>query len=258
MDSRFKHNAICLALVAGLAAGTACAATFDVYHWPTRSLVGQIDSFGTAQTGEAYYNYSSSSGHPADVNVADSHVNFWLHENTGTPGVYSLGVIFGADNTPAGSRTSRMFVRVIGSDTTSDFEFVDDPAATNDVILQIAPENWETQFTYDANSDGFVLGGISGTNWTIALKAESVVGADSLFAASNSAPGFGDDLTLNFLDQYRITLPGASPSPLPLVFTPEPATLISLCGLWAMIFARRPRSERARRTTVAQRLRTTS
>ncbi|MCA9247433.1 MAG: hypothetical protein KDA42_09970 [Planctomycetales bacterium] len=247
MDIRTSQHALQLTLACCLSTGLARAATFDVHHWPDQTLVGQIDSFATAQTGQQYYNYSSSSGHPADVNVADSHVNFWLHENTATPGVYSLGVIFGADNTPAGSRTARMFVRVLDSATASTFEFIDDPNAANDQIAEIAPENWETTFTYDSNSDGFVLGNLSGSNWTIALRAESVVGADSLFAASNQVGGFTDDLTLNFLDQYRITPAGSTASGEPLIYTPEPTSGVTLCGLMATIVALNPRGVRSRR-----------
>ena len=233
-------KAVCLVAAFALGQRVVCGATFDVYRWETQTLVGQIDSFATAETGEQYYDYFSASGHPDDVNADDTHVNFWMHENTATPGIYSLGVIFGADATPGGSRTARSFVKVFSSATEAEMEFIDDPGAANDIVTEISKSRWETEFTYNANSDGFVVGDISGSNWTIAFGAESVVGADTMFAASGSMVGFGDDLLLDFLQEYRIVPQGSAPSAAPLII-PEPATSTSLCGLLCAYLAIGPR-----------------
>jgi len=224
----------------------ASALPINVFKSPDLTTsVGTIGTIDTSQTGEEHYNYFSASGHPSGVNLAPFKSNIWVHHDDRTADSYSFGFIFSEEGTSGdGSGNSADFAfRIVNSDTSVFVSQSDDP----EEATETAPGAFSGTFNYnDENTDGIMVSGITGTDWTIIIDSVDFGEVDEWVAANGNAGESDLSLTLN--SEYRLTpldVPsGANVDPdLPPIDASEPGTLgllgAGLVGLW---FMRRRRS----------------
>lgn len=53
---------------------------WDSNDLPNLTLLGQIETIRTAQTGQQHYNFFSQSGHPSGVNLGARNSNIWVQD----------------------------------------------------------------------------------------------------------------------------------------------------------------------------------
>ena len=218
------------------------ATTLDVYDWnfSTTEAIGQIDTMATAETGAAYYAYSSASGHPSDVNLGTYNSSFWVHENTLT-NEYTFGFIFSIDNSTDSSNYAELYFRIVDSDADVYVSQSDDPGEA----VEISPGWFEGDYWYGHNTDGIAVSGITGDDWTIMIDSVNFGDIQNWYAASGEVEGYTDDLTLTLGHEYRIVLHDDTPSEDPVNPVPEPATLLLLGTGLAGLAGYRKRSTRS-------------
>lgn len=208
--------------------GSSNATTLDVWDWNsisnTGTIIGQIDTIATNQTGAQHYNYYSYSGHPSDVNLDTYFSNLWVHENINT-GEYSFGFIFSADNSPDASNYAELWFRIVDSASDVYVSLSDD---AGEAVEQSTPGWFYGNYYYGHNTDGIMVSGITGSDWTIMIDAVDFGDITNWFAASGGVSGFSDDLSLTLGNEYRITLEGNTPSGLVVNpdVVPEPSTML--------------------------------
>jgi len=221
-------------LVFGLAmsVGFATQATvLDVFNSNDLSnAFGTIDTIDTAQTGAQHYNFFSASGHPSGVPLGDQVANMWVHQDTNNPGQYSFGFIFSQDNSGVPTNNALVNFRIVGSDTAVFISQGDEAVE----VSQPTADTFLGDFTYSNNSDGIMLSGISGADWTIII--DSVTFGD--ITSWNAASGDSNHLALTLGDEYRITLQDNAPSTAAIVPSPGAVAIFGL-GLVGLVFARR-------------------
>lgn len=214
-----------------LASQAAQATLLDVYEFPDlTSLYGNIDTIATAQTGAQHYNYFSASGHPTGVNVSPYTSNIWVHENTLT-GEYSFGFLFHQDNAPNDANNADFRFRIVDSDTNVYVSQSDDPGEA--VEDPSSPGTFSGTFWYNRNTDGIMVSGITGTDWTIIIDSVDFGDVTDWYAASGETGDFTDDLGLTLGNEYRITLAGNDVSDADVdgegtISVPEPASVLFL------------------------------
>jgi len=206
------------------------------------TVIDQINSIDTAETGQQHYNYFSVSGHPSGVNLDTYHSNVWVHQDTNNPGSYSFGFIFSMGSSPDGSNSASFAFRIVNSDTDVFVSQSDDPGEATET----SPGTFSGTFNYGFNTDGIMVSGITGSNWTIIIDAVDFGDITDWFASEGVDPGFATDTVLTLGEEYRITLAGNDPSDLPVGGgngVPEPGT-IALIGLdlAGLGFARRKKA----------------
>lgn len=226
-------------LVLGLSQG-ASALPINVFESPDlTTAVGSVGTIDTSETGSDHYNYFSASGHPAGVELAPFKSNIWVHHDDRTSDSFSFGFIFSEEGTSGdGSGNSADFAfRIVNSDTSVFVSQSDDPGEATET----APGAFSGTFSYnDVNTDGIMVSGITGTDWTVIIDSVDF-GEVNEWAAANGNAG-ESDLSLTLGSEYRLTpldVPsGANVDPdLPPIDTvPEPGTLgligMGLAGLW--------------------------
>ncbi|MDX1692880.1 MAG: PEP-CTERM sorting domain-containing protein [Ketobacteraceae bacterium] len=228
-----------------LAVPAAQATLLDVYESPDlTSTYGQIETIATAESGASHYNYFSFSGHPSGVNVSPYTSNVWVHENTLT-GEFSFGFIFHQDNTPNDANSADFRFRIVDSDSNVYVSRSDDSGeATEDPA---SPGTFSGQFNYNRNTDGIMVSGITGTDWTIIIDSVDFGDVTDWYAASGETADFSDDLALILGNEYRITLADNDVSDADVdgdgtisVTVTEPSSmLIFASGLLGLAIARR-------------------
>jgi hypothetical protein len=218
------------------------ATLLDVYNSSDlTTVIDQINTIDTAQTGAQHYDYTSASGHPTGVNLDTYHSNVWVHQDTGTPGNYSFGFIFSKDESPDGANTATFAFRIVGSDTDVFVSQSDDPGEATET----SPGTFSGTFNYGFNTDGIMVSGITGTSWTIIIDSVDFGDVTDWFASEGEDAGFGTDTVLTLGEEYRITLAGHPPSGAPVgggpaPGVPEPTTLLLVgLGLAGLGFARK-------------------
>ncbi len=160
--------------------------------------IAQIETIVTPETGAEHYNYSSWSGHPAGVEVGPYKSNLWVHENAET-GEYSFGFLFSEDEGQAPANTASLKFRVVDSNDKVFVGLADDVGEA----VQTVPGAFQGTYRYVNNTDGIVVSGISGKEWTIII--DSVDFGD---VTEWSAVGGGQrqpDVPLIIGREYRIT-----------------------------------------------------
>lgn len=211
-----KYFAVFCALVLVFAlGGTARAMTLDVYDWNSATnsgtILGQIDTIATAQTGQAHYSFSSASGHPSGVNLAYYNSSFWVHENTNTNEL-TFGFIFAIDNGPNDPNYTDLWFRIVGSGSDVYVSQSDDPGEA----VETSPGWFHGDYYYNMNTDGIAVSGITGTDWTIMVDAVDFGDIQNWYAASGATTAYTDDLALTLGHEYRIVPTGNDPSDEPV------------------------------------------
>jgi len=218
-----------IGLISGFA-GMAGATTLDVWEWNSStnsgSIIGQIDTIATAQTGAVHYSYSSASAHPDYVNLEYYSSSFWVHENTVTDEL-TFGLVFGIDNGPNNPNETELFFRIV--DSTSDV-YVSQSDDLGEAQELSEPGWFHGDYWYNLNTDGVAVSGITGTDWTIMIDSVDFGDITAWYAAGGYTGGVDlSDLTLSIGNEYRIVMAGGDPSDAPVNPTiPEPATMILL------------------------------
>ncbi len=189
-----------------LAPGAASALDLEVYDSVDLTTpIGLIHTFQTSGSGAAHYDFYSASGHPVGVNLANDHANIWVHENT-TTGEFSFGFIFAQDANGAPSNAASFAFRIV--DTAGNvFVAVSDDAGE---AVETSPGSFQGTFNYGNNTDGIMVSGITGTNWTIIVDSVDFGNVTNFFASSGEVANYSDDLTLSLGHEYRIT-PASNP-----------------------------------------------
>ena len=119
----------------------------------------------STQSAAADYNYYSWSGHPEGVSTWAHGAGMWVHQDT-TTGEYSFGMIFSSANSGISlASSSSISLRVVGSDTATYVAISDE----NKEMSATGADAYTGNFVYKHNSDGFVIGGITGDNWSIII-----------------------------------------------------------------------------------------
>ena len=203
-------------VVAGvLSAAMAQATTVDVYNSADLvNPIGSIETIETAGTGASHYSYSSSSGHPSNVNLGPFNSNIWVHENT-TTGEFSFGFIFGIDQNGTGiatpSNSASFQFRITDNLGNVFVSQSDDPGEA--VESTTTPGAFSGTFTYANNTDGIMVSGITGTDWTIIINSVNFGNVTNWYAASGETSDFSDDLALTLGQEYRLTLASNNDGP---------------------------------------------
>ncbi len=203
-------SAVIAALVLGLPLG---ASATDLAVYDSTDLtqpIGIIQSFVTSGSAASNYNYSSSSGHPAGVNLANTHSNVWVHENSQT-GEFAFGFIFAKDAGGAPTNSASFAFRIVDSTSNVAVAISDDPGEA----VESSPGSFQGTFRYGNNTDGIMVAGIAGNNWTIIIDAVDFGSVTNWFAAGG-ASGYGDDISLTLGREYRITPVGNTVSSVPV------------------------------------------
>ncbi len=193
----------CGVALGAFASGQAQAELFTLYDSSDPgTAIGTFASIDTAGSGASHYDYFSASGHPIGIDLGPTKANIWIHENTLT-GEYSFGFIFGKEIGGPISAPTLSF-RVVGSDTAV-FIAVSDDASENQ---EVAPGVFVGDYLYRNNTDGILVGGITGTDWMIIIDAVGWDVIDSWQAAS----GDGNHLDLQLDSLYQISLYDGEPN----------------------------------------------
>jgi len=237
-------NLIKAAMVAATLAllpGAANAIVLDVFKTSGTGAsfltpVSSITTIDTASTAASHYNLFSATGHPSVVPLGQNAANIWVHQDTGNPGNFGFGFIFGED-APAGTpnNTALLNFRIVNSSTdpvvvVSDDagEAVESPAGSNAFV---------GTYNYGNNSDGIMIDGISG-NFTIIIDSVDF----GSITTWNAASGDSNHVGLILGEEYRITLQGELPSGAPVTVS-EPGMLVIIgLGLVGLGLARRKRT----------------
>jgi hypothetical protein len=214
-------------------AGMAGATTLDVYDWSTSTStpIGQIETIAAAQTGVEHYNYYSVSGHPAGINLGYYNSSLWVHENTNS-NEYSFGYIFAEDNGLNNPNDIELHFRIVDSTSNVWVALSDDSGE----VVESSPGSFYGDYWYNRNSDGAVIRGITGSDWTIIIDSADLGDITAWYAAS----GGTSDLGLTLGHEYRIVLEGSDPYGASSAPTPEPTTLLLLgSGLFGLTAVKR-------------------
>jgi Thrombospondin type 3 repeat len=188
---------------------------WDSNDLPNLTLLGQIETIRTAETGQQHYDFFSLSGHPSGVNLGARNSNIWVHEST-TSGDLTFGFIFGADNSGSPFTNSTANFRIVESATTPFVSQSDDPGEA--VETPPGSAAFLGSFGYAGNTDGIAVSGISGTTWTIIVDSVNFGPfITSWSAADGASAGFGDDLALAIGREYRLTPACHPPTGAPVV-----------------------------------------
>lgn len=237
-------------LVACVAAPSMASATLlDVYDSTSGSnvFVDNIHTIDTAQTGAQHYNYFSASAHPTDVNLGTYNSNIWVHQNTNT-GEFSFGFVFSIDNSPDSFNVASLNFRIINSDTDVYVSQSDDPGEAVESSTEAGV--FSASYRYGYNTDGIMVSGITGTDWTIIIDAVDFGDVQNWYAASGDTPSdFSTDLSLTLGNEYRITLNENDPSTAPVTGGPEvnevpEPTSLALLGLGSLLVGFQRRKKR--------------
>ncbi len=188
---------------------------WDSNDLPNLTLIGQIETIRTAQTGQQHYNFFSDSGHPSGVILGARNSNIWVHEST-TSGDLTFGFIFGADNSGSPATNSTANFRIVESATTPFVSQSDDPGEA--VETPPGSAAFRGSFGYLDNTDGIAVSGIGGATWTIIVDSVNFGPfITNWFAANGASAGFGDDLALAIGREYRLTPACHPPTGVPVV-----------------------------------------
>ena len=197
-----QFSRLAAALSFGALSAPLSAAATDLAVYDSADLsqpVGIIRTFETNQTGAQHYDFYSASGHPVGVNLANQNSNVWVHENTQT-GEYSFGFIFARDEGGAPTNEASFAFRIVDSTGNVNVVVSDDPGEA----VESSPGSFQGTFRYGNNTDGIMVSGLTGEQWTIIIDAVNFGSVSQWFAAGGAA-GFGDDVSLTLGREYRIT-----------------------------------------------------
>lgn len=216
---RFHILGMTLAVLVGFFTSACADTVIDVWDSTNPGnyvLAGQIHTIQTAQLGAEHYRYSSASGHPSGVNLGPQSASIWMHENTGNSSL-SFGFIFGQDETAPLSttkgNTAKVNFRIVDSADDPQVSLSDDP---DEAVETPAGSNaFLGTFVYRRNTDGIVVSGVSGDQWTIIVDSVAFGNVKNWFAANGS--GNVNDLVLTLGHEYRLTPKGHPPSRAPVV-----------------------------------------
>ena len=147
-----------------------------------------------------FYNYSSFSGHPDDIRTSKYGASVWVQENTQT-GAYSLGFIVGKDDSGIENHVSMRF-NIRNSNTGTSIAVADE----GHEVSEVGNDSYVANFKTRNNADGFIVEGITGSDWVIELE----ILADGNTQAFSSV-GDGGKVGLWRLGTYEITLDGNLP-----------------------------------------------
>lgn len=219
---------------------TAQAIVLDVYDSTDPNnyqLLGQITTIDTAQSGAQHYNYYSASAHPSGVPLAGNALNIWVHNDTNNSGSLSFGLVFGKDNSGSPWASSTANFRIVDSATDVYVSQSDDPGEA----VETGPGAFEGTFNYSNNTDGIMVSGLSGNDWTIIVDA---VDLGPYISKWNVVSGDGanfstvaGDFTLT--SEIRITLADVAPDDDSVTVPAPSGALILLSGLLLAAFRRR-------------------
>jgi len=199
-----KIPRLAVALGIGIAvvqADQASATVLDIYYSGNYDTVWKESSTLTSNKSAAdFYNYSSASGHPDDITLGDYGASIWVQENTAT-GTYSFGFIVGQDNSRASNRVNLRF-NIRNSNTDTSIGIADEDYE----LFQVGQNSYEATFGTRNNADGFIVEGITGTDWVIEFELLDRGNTQAFHSV-------GDDGRVGLWRSglYTITLDGNSP-----------------------------------------------
>lgn len=187
--------------IGAVQANSASAAVLDIYKDGNYSTVFKESStLKSNKTSANFYNYYSLSGHPDDIRTGAYGASIWVKENT-RDGSYSLGFIVGSDNSRASNLVNLRFN--IRNSKTNTYIAIADEA---DEVFKVGENSYESTLGTRNNADGFMIDGITGTDWVIEFE---------LLKRGNTRAfhSVGDDgrVGLFHYGLYTITLDGNSP-----------------------------------------------
>jgi|GEM_PF-6752756 len=199
---RLSKLAIALGIgIGAVQVSSAEAAVLDIYRNGNYSSVWKESSTLTSNKSAAdFYNYSSFSGHPDDIRTGAYGASIWVQENTRT-GTYSLGFIVGKDNSTATNRVNLRF-NIRNSNTNTSIAIADEA----DEVFQVGTNSYEATLGTRNNADGFIIDGITGTDWVIEFELMERGNTQAFHSV-------GDDGRVGLwrYGLYTITLDGNSP-----------------------------------------------
>ena len=198
---------IILAIAMFATTGTAGAYSYSFTFDGATTAINPLTGTGTAN---AYYDYSSSAGHPAFGTEVDT-AFFWLYEQTGT-GDLSLNVIFDKSGGGGGSASFSLS----GLPTGWAWTLQDDNVDIGDIYDTTPTWNWANGYT-----DGGVIGHLEDSTWDILWDASTLTGISTWIFLSDDG---GSSLTENIFamtTDKNLTVSSSNP-------VPEPATMLLL------------------------------
>ncbi len=138
------------------------------------TFLGNIDPFSGGITGAANYGYVSDSGHPINgPTPVNKEGQIFLYD--GTDGL-NFNVIFNKDFATSDGGFS-WDINIAGS-ITDPVELLEDGNGSE--LNEPVNNNFEGRWIYTDNSDGGVIGEISGNSWTITIDPISYTNVNSL------------------------------------------------------------------------------
>ncbi|NNE27414.1 MAG: T9SS type A sorting domain-containing protein [Saprospiraceae bacterium] len=164
-------------------------------------ILDSISSIKGELSASEFYEYERFSGTPGCISLDYSKINWWIYENDLT-GEIQFGLIMGAKFGGIDPNYPNFIVRVVGSDTPTQLLLSDDPGEVKE-----ASEGsgiFVSDFYYRNNTDGFIIGGISGNEWTILIKPFNVGLLDSINVVGDECIE-SDIVRLDSKDEYRLT-----------------------------------------------------
>ncbi|WP_417910357.1 thrombospondin type 3 repeat-containing protein [Candidatus Electronema sp. PJ] len=182
--------------------------------------IATVKVIETAQTGADHYNYYSNSGHPAYVNVQHKTANSWMHHNLNT-GDLSFSFIFGkADANQSGTvaNSASLNFRIVGSTSDPFVALADDTGEAKET--PVGSNAYIGTYKYALKgTDGIVVSGIGGTEWTVIVDAGNFGNITNWYFTNGTAPDVSDDVSLTLGHEYRITPACQPPSNKPVTVT---------------------------------------
>ena len=187
--------------IAVVQANDASASVLDIYYSGNYDSVWKESStLSSTKSASDFYNYSSFSGHPEGIRTGDYGASMWIQENRAT-GSYSFGFIVGKDNSTATNRVALRF-NIRNSNTNTSIAIADE----GNEVWQVGQNSYEAMFGTKNNADGFIVEGITGTDWVIEFEMSERGNTKAFHSV-------GDDgrVGLWHYGLYTITLDGNSP-----------------------------------------------
>lgn len=171
----------------------------------------QIDSFDYIVSGGSaaeYYDYYDFSGHPDCMELDYGRINYFVHLDP-VSNDCSFGLIFGERLGGIPHNYPNYKVRVIGSLTDPYIALSDDPGE----VIESPPNSgaFISDFHYRNNTDGLLIGGIQGYDWTVIIRGDNY-GSLMDLKLNKGTCNEEDNLTLDINKEYRFTLNGRKPS----------------------------------------------
>lgn len=208
--------AIALSIAASV---TSAAAATVTYSFTSNGLTQIVNPLSTAQTGAQFYAYADSeTGAPLPLSAKG--LQFYLHENSNT-GDVSLGIIANANNGGGSGSLAATLRGDVGGTTAlvRDDTVAPDSSEFVSTPMWVLYREWTT-----GKTDGFVLGNLTGDNWSIDFNVLAMSGilTNKLFFFSDeggstpAAFSFADP-TSNTLTISKVTAAVPLPASAPLL-----------------------------------------